>query len=118
MEAWYTAAILPQGGLPVLGTLVILTLAPAAPVPKAPPPPIEVTAKPYAHPRRLVDVGGMPRQVVVDAGHFIEVVIKNTSPEAVSFDPRHELGDLVYVKVTDEKGGEVSRAGYHLELLC
>ncbi len=102
-------------------SLVLLALIPGAPVPKAPPPPpppIEVFAKHYVQPPRFIVVGGQQQQINVDDGHYIEVTIWNTSKEAVSFDSRHELGDLVYVKVTNEKGIEVSQAGYHLLLLC
>lgn len=105
----------------MLASLALLTLAPAAPVPKAPPPapPVEVLAKRYVHPPRVTDLGWGRIQVVnVDDGHYIEVSIRNTSKETLSFDTRHELTDRVYVKITDEKGNEVTRQGYHLMMLC
>jgi hypothetical protein len=98
-------------------SLVLLALLPAAPVPKAPPPPVEVTARRYVYPPRDVGKGQLVHQ---DDGHFIEVTIKNNSTDTLSFKSRHDhnLSDLVYVKITDEKGKEVSQAGYHLMLLC
>jgi len=102
----------------MLGSLVLLTLAPAAPVPKDPPPPIEVTAKHYVHPPRFIEVGGKPMQITVDDRHYIEVTIRNILKGAISVYTRHEFGDLVYVKATNEKGVEVTEVGYHLRLLC
>ena len=87
----------------MLSSLVLAALAPAAPVPREPPPPVEVTAKSYFHPPRLVVVNGQQMVVPVDDGRFIEVTLKNTSTEPLSFKSRHELGDLVYVKVTDDR---------------
>ena len=69
----------------MLASLVLLTLAPAAPV--------EVTARPTPYPSKFL--GGQPAAPTIDTGMFIEVTIKNTSQEALSFDSRHELGDLV-----------------------
>ena len=102
----------------MLGSLVLLTLAPvpAAPIPKDPPPPVEVTAKYTVHPG-WIDAQGLRPPPAVDDGHFIEVTIKNTTRGTLSFESRHELSDLVYVKVTDAKGKEVSQAGYHLQML-
>jgi len=100
------------------GSLVLLLLTPAAPVPKPPPPPIEVTARRYIHPPRFIVVNGVQQQVTVDDGNYIEVTIRNTSSEAISFKSRHELGDLVYMKSTNEKGVEVTKVGYHLLYLC
>ena len=105
----------------MLGSLVILTLAPAvpaAPVPKPPPPPVEVIVRRYVYPPHFVEVGGVQRQVNVDDGYFIEVTVMNTSTEPISVDTRHNFGDRVYVKITKEKGAEVSQSGYHLILLC
>lgn len=102
----------------MVASLVLLTLTPAAPVPKdppPPPPPIAVGAKRYVYPPR--DVGG-GKFVTVDDGHFVEVTIQNVSQDTLSFDSRHELGDLVHMKVTDAKGTQLSEFGYHLMLLC
>jgi hypothetical protein len=74
-----------------------------------------VGAKRYAYPPR--DVGG-GKFAKVDDGHFVEVTILNTSKEPLSFDSRHELGDLVHMKVTDGKGAVLSEFGFHLQLLC
>ena len=100
----------------MLGPLVVLTLAPAAPIPQDPPPPVEVTARYTVYPT-WPDGAGRRTPPSVDDGFFIEVTIKNTSKETLSFQSRHELSDLVYVKVTDEKGKEVSQVGYHMLFL-
>jgi hypothetical protein len=97
----------------MLVSLALLTFTTAAPAPKDPPPPVEVNARYTVHPV-WVEVGRPPTPVHADDGHFIEVTIRNTSKETLSFNSRHDLSDLVYVKVTDEKGKEVSQVGYHL----
>lgn len=101
-------------------SLVLITLlpTPAAPIPKNPPPPIVVDAHLYAHPPRVFIGNGQVQVQNIDDGHFIEVTIRNNSTETLTFDSRHELGDLVYPKVTDEKGTEISAFGNHLLLLC
>jgi hypothetical protein len=107
-------------GPAVFTSLVLTTLlpTPAAPIPKEPPPPIVVDAHHYTYPPRVFIGNGKVQVVNVDDGHFIQVTIRNNSTETLSFDSRHELGDLVYAKVTDEKGTEYSKFGNHLLLLC
>jgi hypothetical protein len=102
----------------VFASLALVTLAPAAPVPKdppPPPPPVVIGAKRFVFPPQEAGGGNFAN---IDDGHFIKVTILNTSKETLSFQSRHELTDLMYTKVTDEKGVEVSRWGHHLRLVC
>jgi|GEM_PF-3911166 len=94
--------------------LMLLVLAPSAPVPKTPPT-VEVVAKRYAYPPQLViGLNGMPQLFNVDDGHFVEVTVKNVSADIMSISYRRKLVECVDVKVTDAKGTVVSERGRHI----
>jgi hypothetical protein len=97
--------------------LVLALSAPAAPVPPPPPPVVEVAAKRAVHPPVLVDLGGgKPQLVNIDDGHYVEVTVKNVSRDALSLTYHYGLEDLVYAKVTDAKGREVSDPGHRFAI--
>jgi hypothetical protein len=102
----------------MVGPFVLLVLAPAAPVPKAPPPPsppVEVTAKRYAHPPQLVvGAAGRPELFNIDDGHFVDVTVTNTSRDVISVPYTRKLRERVSVRVTNEKGEDVSDPKRHL----
>jgi hypothetical protein len=100
----------------MIGAFVLLTLTPSAPVPKAPPPAIKVTARRAVHPPLLVNVGGQQQVIPIDDGQFVEVIVKNTSKDTIRITYFHSLRDCLYAKVTDAKGTEMSELGYHLTL--
>src|SRR6476469_7033925 len=78
-------------------SLVLLVLAPAAPVPKPPAPPVEVTFKPYVFPPEITVGGnGVPMFFSVDDGYFIEVTVKNTSKEVVAVPYTKRLREPVH----------------------
>ena len=99
----------------MVASFVLLVLAPAAPVPKGPPPPVEVSAKHYLYPPiPVIGAAGLPELLNIDDGLFIEVTVKNTSREVISIPYTRKVSDRVSVKVTDAKGVEVSNPKRHL----
>jgi hypothetical protein len=97
----------------MIGSLVLLALAPAAPVPKVPAP-VEVTAKAYAYPPQLVPGAAGPELFNIDDGHFVEVTVKNISKEPIAVPYTRKLRERVNVVVTDAKGAVVSDPKRHL----
>lgn len=97
----------------MFGSLVLLALTPAAPVPKTPPPPVQVSAKRAVHPPLRLDNGGAIQLVPIDDGHYVEVTVKNTSKDTIRITYSRSLCDRFYPKVTDAKGAEVSERDYH-----
>lgn len=88
-------------------SFVLLLLAPAAPVPKAPAPAVEVTAKPYSFPAQ-------PGGVSIDDGLFVEVTIKNTSKDVIAVPYMKRFREPIHVRVTNEKGAIISDPKRHL----